>query len=237
MALTCLGTSLLIYLSAAQLDVYHRLDYPAEMSISHCTMVYDTRDLNDMGPHPTCSGPMPCDCNMPPFNYLLFAETPIAVGFNITDHSSLDFTITFAAVYQLHLIKFQYLYKNSPINQATSNASLYDKGMEAWVPHDIKYVPVDFDGSAVKVNGTTGDKVVTKLRFHLEWNFASPTGLVEASGVTIYGETQTKFPTTDPTRSPSTLPTASPTTDPTTDPSAQPTQNPTTTPTVSPTAS
>eukprot|EP01083_Nonionella_stella_P257192 880560_1 len=221
----------------AQLDTNHKLTYPDELTTSACEMVYDTRNTNDLGPHAssTCVAPMPCSCTGPAFNNYLLEETTTAVGFNLTDHSSLDFTIDVGQAYLFTFIKFRWQYRNHPINQATSYVSLFDAGVQAWVPHDYKYVPVYFSGSAISVNATILDKVVTQLRFHLEWNFDSPTGVVQPSGVSIIGETQTQFPTVEPTRSPTTLPTASPTTDPTTDPSAQPTQNPTTTPTVSPT--
>eukprot|EP01083_Nonionella_stella_P216983 779301_1 len=240
MALLLLLSISTLLITNAQLDSYHKLTYPEELTILECQMVYDTRNLNTLGPHGSaeCVAPMPCGCVGPTFNSLLLEEDTTNIGFNLTDHSTLDFTITFgAATYLLWNIKFQWQYKNSPINQATSYVSLYDAGLKAWVPHGYKYAPVDGSGSAIRVNATILDKVATRLRFHLEWNFVSPTGIVQPSGVTLYGETQTRFPTTNPTSTPSTLPTASPTTDPTTDPSAQPTQNPTTTPSVSPTSS
>eukprot|EP01083_Nonionella_stella_P158527 516130_1 len=206
-----------LFIINAQLDTYHLLTYPDELQTSTCEMVYDTRNTNDLGHYgsATCLAPMPCDCMGPTFSGLLLEETTTAVGFNLTDHSSLDFTINIGQSYLLSSIKFKWQYRNSPINQATSYVSLFDAGVQAWVPHDYKYVPVYFSGSAISVNATILDKVVTQLRFHLEWNFDSPTGVVQPSGIELYGETQTQFPTVEPTRSPSTLPTASPTTDPT----------------------
>eukprot|EP01083_Nonionella_stella_P141122 434200_1 len=233
MALPLFLISTLFITNAQDLSVYHQLTYPEELAIDTCEMVYDTRNLANLGPHgsATCVSPMPCACTGPVFNPLLLEETTTDSGFNLTDHSSLDLIINLGQTYLFDIIKFTWLYKNSPINQATSYVSLFDAGLNDWVPHGYEYRPVDGSGSAVKVNATVSDKVVTHLRFHLEWDFDSPTGIVQPSGVVLYGETQTQFPTAEPSRSPSTLPTTSPTTDPTTDPSAQPTQNPSTTPT------
>eukprot|EP01083_Nonionella_stella_P295813 1005220_1 len=233
LSLSLLSTLSIIH---AQYDTYHQLLYPEELTITACQMVYDTRNLNDVGSHTGCSN-MPCSCTGPYFNNLLLEETTTATGFNLTDHSSLDFTIDVGQAYLFYTIKFIWQSRDSPVNQATSYVSLYDAGLEAWVQHDYQYLSVYYSGSAVNVNATIVDKVVSQLRFHLEWNFDSPTGKIQPSGVELWGETQTQFPTAEPSRSPSTLPTTSPTTDPTADPSAQPTQNPTTTPTVSPTSS
>eukprot|EP01083_Nonionella_stella_P141124 434216_1 len=239
MALPLFLISTLFITNAQDLSVYHQLTYPEELFIDTCEMVYDTTNLANLGPYASakCVSQMPCECTGPAFNNLLLEETTTEIGFNLTDHSSLDFTINFGQTYLLWSIKFVWLYKNSPINQATSYVSLYDAGLNAWVPHDYTYIPVygsHGSFSAVDVNATILDKVVSQLRFHLEWNFDSPTGMVQLSGATLYGETQTLFPTNEPTRFPTNEPTRSPSTlptDPTTDPSAQPTQNPSTTPT------
>eukprot|EP01083_Nonionella_stella_P072548 195648_1 len=221
MALSLLLFISTLFITNSQLDTYHKLTYPEELVIDTCEMIYDTRNLTNLGPHEStkCQDRMPCPCMGYSFSTFLLEESTTDIGFNLTTHSSLDFIINFnLLIYQLDRIKFQWQYKNNPINQAKSNVSLYDKGLEAWVPHDYEYKPVDGSGSAVDVNATTTDKVVSHLRFHLEWNFDSPTGIVQPTGFAIYGETQTQFPTTEPTRSPTTLPTSSPTTDPTTDP-------------------
>eukprot|EP01083_Nonionella_stella_P072549 195650_1 len=220
MALPLFLVSTLVITNAQNLSAYHQLTYPEELAIDTCEMVYDTTNLADLGHYASakCVSQMPCDCTGPVFSGLLIEETTTEIGFNLTDHSSLDFTINFGQTYLFSQIKFVWQYKNYPINQTTSYVSLYDAGLNAWVPHDYEYKPVDGSGSAVDVNATTTDKVVSHLRFHLEWNFDSPTGIVQPTGFAIYGETQTQFPTTEPTRSPTTLPTSSPTTDPTTDP-------------------
>eukprot|EP01083_Nonionella_stella_P126078 381416_1 len=202
MALPLFLISTLFITYAQDLTVYHKLTYPGELYLEECTMIYDTRNLTNLGPHESagCAAPMPCPCIGYSFSTFLLEESTTDIGFNLTTHSSLDFIINFNyLIYQLDRIKFQWQYKNNPINQAKSNVSLYDKGLEAWVPHDYEYKPVDGSGSAVDVNATTTDKVVSHLRFHLEWNFDSPTGIVQPSGVVLYGETQTKFPTKKPT--------------------------------------
>eukprot|EP01083_Nonionella_stella_P106353 306768_1 len=200
LSLSLISTILIIQ---AQLDTYHRLTYPEELTTPACQMVYDSTNLNNLGPHAsaTCVSPMPCDCTGPVFTNLLLEETATDIGFNLTDHSSLDFTVNFGQTYLLYSIKFKWLYRNNPINQAASYVSLYDAG-KTWVPHDYEYLPVDGSGSAIAVNATLVDKVATHVRFHLEWNFDSPTGIVQPTGFAIYGETQTQFPTTEPTRSP-----------------------------------
>eukprot|EP01083_Nonionella_stella_P154125 496176_1 len=144
------------FITNAQLDSYHQLTYPDELYLADCNMIYDTRNLNNLGPHGSgvCAAPMPCPCLGSSFSSFLLEETTTNIGFNLTDHSSLDFTILLDDDYLLWSIKFQWQYKNSPINQAKSNVSLYDIGLEDWVPHDIKYSPVDASGSAIRVNAT-----------------------------------------------------------------------------------
>eukprot|EP01083_Nonionella_stella_P166144 554595_1 len=201
MALPLFLISTLFITSAQDLTVYHKLTYPEELYLVECTMIYDTRNLTNLGPHESaqCAAPMPCPCMGYSFSTFLLEESTTDIGFNLTTHSSLDFIINFnLLIYQLDFIKFQWQYRNNPINQATSYVSLYDAGLNAWVPHDYEYKPVDDSGSAVKVNATTMDKVASDIRFHLEWNFNSSTGIVQPSGVVIYGETQTQFPTAEP---------------------------------------
>eukprot|EP01083_Nonionella_stella_P142140 439149_1 len=178
MALTYLLTYLLIQLCTAQYDTYHKLTYPEEMWISRCQYINDTRDLPNLahgfsGPAPVCPGTA--------WYTLLLEETTADIGFNLTDHSTLDFTVYLEGeTYLLWSIMFQWQYRNSPINQATSYVSLYDAGLNAWVPHDYAYIDhVYGSGSAIDVNATILDKVVSQLRFHLEWNFDSPTGMVQ----------------------------------------------------------
>eukprot|EP01083_Nonionella_stella_P029024 79988_1 len=180
-----------LFIIHAQYDTYHKVTYPGELITSACQMVYDTRNLNERGPHSLTCAAMPCNCLfIPGFNELLLEEDTTDIGFNLSDHSSLDFTISVGQPYLFYRINFQWQYKNYPVNQTTSYVSLYDAALEAWVPHDYEYVPVYFSGSAVEVNATSlRTKVISQLRFHLEWNFVSPTGIVQPSGVTLYGET------------------------------------------------
>eukprot|EP01083_Nonionella_stella_P172803 594145_1 len=174
------------------------------MAIRECRLVFNTRDLYDANAPAFCAAsslpPDPCDCFGPTVNNLLLEEGTTDIGFNLTDHSSLDFTITLGQDYQFSQIKFVWQYKNYPINQTTSYVSLYVAGLNTWVPHDYEYIPVYYGGSAVNVNATITDKVAAEIRFHLEWNFDSPTGIVQPSGVFLIGQTQTKFPTVEPTR-------------------------------------
>eukprot|EP01083_Nonionella_stella_P317823 1158949_1 len=79
----------------AQYDNYHQLAYPEEMAMGNCQLVFNTRDLYDANAPAFCAAPMPCDCIGPAFNNLLLEETTTDIGFNLTDHSSLDFTIYF----------------------------------------------------------------------------------------------------------------------------------------------
>eukprot|EP01083_Nonionella_stella_P007600 21914_1 len=203
MALTYLLTYLLIQLGTAQYDTYHKLTYPEEMWVYQCHYIYDTRDITNLAPRCDNSDPHTgkCQCVDTVWHTLLLEETTTDIGFNLTDHSSLDFTIDVGQAYLFTFIKFRWQYRNHPINQATSYVSLYDAGLHAWVPHDYRYVAVDGSGSAIRVNGTINDKVVSQLHFHLEWNFDSPTGIVQPSGIELYGETQTQFPTAEPSRS------------------------------------
>eukprot|EP01083_Nonionella_stella_P179911 640087_1 len=226
LSLSLISTLFIIH---AQYDSYHKLTYPEEMGMVDCQLVFNTRDLYDANAPAFCGAPMPCDCDGHAFNNFLLEETTTDIGFNLTDHSSLDFTIYFGQPYLFYSIQFQWQYRNSPINQATSYVSLYDAGLSAWVPHDYKYLPVYGSGSAVDVNATILDKVVSQLRFHLEWNFDSPTGMVQPSGVALYGETQTQFPTIKPSKSPTKSPTSS-SQSPTESPSDVPTSAPTVTP-------
>eukprot|EP01083_Nonionella_stella_P316222 1145436_1 len=216
LSLSLISTLFIIH---AQYDSYHKLTYPEEMGMVDCQLVFNTRDLYDANAPAFCGAPMPCDCDGHAFNNFLLEETTTDIGFNLTDHSSLDFTIYFGQPYLFYSIQFQWQYRNSPINQATSYVSLYDAGLNAWVPHDYKYLPVYGSGSAVDVNATILDKVVSQLRFHLEWNFDSPTGMVQPSGLILWGETATLFPTTEPsqspTKSPSDVPSQAPTESPT----------------------
>eukprot|EP01083_Nonionella_stella_P273552 927974_1 len=187
MALTYLLTYLLIQLGTAQYDTYHKLTYPEEMWIYKCQYIYDTRDLTNLGPHCDDTERQICQCLRTEWNTLLLEETTTDIGFNLTDHSSLDFIIELNDVYLLWSIMFQWQYRNSPINQATSYVSLYDAGLNAWVPHDYAYIDhVYGSGSAIDVNATILDKVVSQLRFHLEWNFDSPTGMVQPSGLILW---------------------------------------------------
>eukprot|EP01083_Nonionella_stella_P142141 439150_1 len=182
MALTYLLTYLLIQLCTAQYDTYHKLTYPEEMWVYQCHYIYDTRDITNLAPRCDNSDPHTgkCQCVDTVWHTLLLEETTADIGFNLTDHSSLDFIIELNDVYLLWSIMFQWQYRNSPINQATSYVSLYDAGLNAWVPHDYAYIDhVYGSGSAIDVNATILDKVVSQLRFHLEWNFDSPTGMVQ----------------------------------------------------------
>eukprot|EP01083_Nonionella_stella_P179912 640089_1 len=219
LSLSLISTLFIIH---AQYDSYHKLTYPEEMGMVDCQLVFNTRDLYDANAPAFCGAPMPCDCDGHAFNNFLLEETTTDIGFNLTDHSSLDFTIALGQTYLFDIIKFTWLYRNSPINQATSYVSLYDAGLNAWVPHDYTYIPVygsHGSFSAVDVNATILDKVVSQLRFHLEWNFDSPTGMVQPSGLILWGETATLFPTTEPsqspTKSPSDVPSQAPTESPT----------------------
>eukprot|EP01084_Bolivina_argentea_P209291 356531_1 len=265
MALTYLLIYLLIQLSTTgnELDLVHRLNhFRGEMFIGYtrdlCQMVYDTRDFTNW---PAWGGvtqsscfhqneSMLCGCaNMGDFPRILFHDPTDLYGFNLTDHSLLDFTIELNGIYRLHEIAFEWQSSDrqngeSHINQATSYVSLRNKGdwvhKRTWFPDDLqgpRYYSFYGSGSAINLKWDPVYKygmLATHLRFHLEWNFDSPTGMVQLSGATLYGETQTLFPTNEPTRFPTNEPTRSPSTlptDPTTDPSAQPTQNPSTTPT------
>eukprot|EP01083_Nonionella_stella_P126076 381414_1 len=147
----------------AQYDNYHQLAYPEEMAIRECRLVFNTRDLYDANAPAFCAAsslpPDPCDCFGPTVNNLLLEEDTTDIGFNLTDHSSLDFTITLGQDYQFSQIKFVWQYKNYPINQTTSYVSLYVAGLNTWVPHDYEYIPVYYGGSAVNVNATITDKV------------------------------------------------------------------------------
>eukprot|EP01083_Nonionella_stella_P168690 570272_1 len=259
MALTYLLIYLLIQLSTTgnEFDAVHRLTYNGgDMFINLCQMVYDTRDFTNWGGvTPTnCvhfNGSSTCGCNgfNGDFTKVLLQDPTTDIGFNLTDHSLLDFTIELNGIYRLLEIVFEWQssdrhYGESHINQATSYVSLRNKGdwvhKRTWFPDDLqgpRYYSFYGSGSAINLKWDPVYKygmLATHLRFHLEWNFDSPTGMVQLSGATLYGETQTLFPTNEPTRFPTNEPTRSPSTlptDPTTDPSAQPTQNPSTTPT------
>eukprot|EP01083_Nonionella_stella_P165722 552131_1 len=137
MALPLFLISTLFITNAQNLTAYHQLTYPEELEIDTCEMVYDTTNLANLGSYGSaeCVSPMPCDCTGPVFSNLILEDTTTEIGFNLTDHSSLDFTINFGQTYLLWSIKFVWLYRNSPINQATSYVSLYDAGLKAWVPH------------------------------------------------------------------------------------------------------
>eukprot|EP01083_Nonionella_stella_P071901 193460_1 len=87
----------------AQYDTYHKLTYPEEMTMGNCQLVFNTRDLYDNANAPTfCAAsipPDPCDCLGPAGSNLLLEETTTDIGFNLTDHSSLDFTIALGQTY------------------------------------------------------------------------------------------------------------------------------------------
>eukprot|EP01083_Nonionella_stella_P280259 953359_1 len=152
MALPLFLISTLFITNAQNLTAYHQLTYPEELAIDTCEMVYDTTNLANLGPHESagkCEITMPCPCTGSSFIISLLEESTTAIGFNLTDHSSLDFTIALGQTYLFDIIKFTWLYRNSPINQATSYVSLFDGGLQAWVPHGYEYRPVDGSGSAV----------------------------------------------------------------------------------------
>eukprot|EP01083_Nonionella_stella_P078433 214657_1 len=102
----------------AQYDNYHKLTYPEELAMGGCQLVFNTRDLSDANAPAFCGATMPCDCNVPAFNSLLLEEDITSSEFNLTDHSSLDFTINLGVTYLFDIIKFTWLYRDSPINQA-----------------------------------------------------------------------------------------------------------------------
>eukprot|EP01083_Nonionella_stella_P196485 722950_1 len=115
MALPLFLISTLFITIAQDLTSYHQLTYPDELLIDTCEMVYDTRNLSNLGPHESaeCAATMPCPCIGYSFSTFLLEESTTAIGFNLTDHSSLDFIINFnLLIYQLDRIKFQWQYKN-----------------------------------------------------------------------------------------------------------------------------
>eukprot|EP01083_Nonionella_stella_P078434 214658_1 len=105
----------------AQYDTFHKLAYPEEMTMGDCQLVFNTRDLSDANAPTFCAAsipPDPCNCLGPAVNNFLLEETTTDIGFNLTDHSSLDFTIALGQTYLFDIIKFTWLYRDSPINQA-----------------------------------------------------------------------------------------------------------------------